>query len=65
MGRTLDTLYTYNKTALYSLITATAAQRLGLRRPSLISRDAHAILKEKKRLFTLPRQGQPLVLDSC
>jgi transposase len=30
LGRALDTLYTYGVTALYSLIAATAAQRLGL-----------------------------------
>jgi transposase len=30
LGRTLDTLYTYGVTELYSLIAATAAQRLGL-----------------------------------
>ena len=30
LGRALDTLYGYGVTALYSLIAATAAQRLGL-----------------------------------
>ena len=30
LGRTLDTLYTYGVTELYSLIAATAAERLGL-----------------------------------
>jgi transposase len=30
LGRALDTLYTYGVTELYSLIAATAAQRLGL-----------------------------------
>ena len=30
LGRALDTLYAYGVTALYSLIAATAAQRLGL-----------------------------------
>ena len=30
LGRTLETLYAYGVTELYSLIAATAAQRLGL-----------------------------------
>jgi transposase len=33
LGRTLDTLYDYDVTALYSLIAATAAERLGLAAP--------------------------------
>ena len=33
LGRTLDTLYTYGVTDLYSLIAAGAAQRLGLTPP--------------------------------